>query len=167
VAHTEEITVVDTQRRHDTVVADWTDRGAAAADLGFLVFRVLFAGLFLYHGIWHFQKGMVWFAGFMKFLNLPAPTFMAYAVTTFEVVAGLCLVVGLATRVWGALGVLMMLGTAFYAKISELNVGLLSPTGGSAAETDFLYLAGFLVLLSIGAGKYSVDQVLAGRSLGS
>jgi len=54
-----------------------------------------------------------------------------------------------------------------YVKISELSVGLLAPTGASAAETDFLFLLGFLVLLSIGAGKYSVDRVLAGRSLGS
>jgi len=127
----------------------------------------VFAGLFLYHGIWHFQKGMTFFAGFMKMVHLPAPTFLAYATTTFEVVAGLCLIVGLATRIWAAGGVLMMLVTGFYVKIAELNLGLLTPTGGSAAETDFLYLAGFMVLLSIGAGKYSVDRVLAGRSLGS
>lgn len=148
-----------TQRKHETAVAQSSSR-RTAADLGFLIFRAVFGGLFLYHGVWHFQKGMDWFAGFMRFVHVPAPTLTAYLVATFEVVAGLCLIVGLLTRVWGALGVLMMLVTGFYVKMSELNLGILAPTGASAAETDFLYLLGFLVLLSIGAGKYSLDHAL-------
>jgi putative oxidoreductase len=151
--------VIGSQRTRDPLAPDWTDR-RTAADGGLLVFRVVFGGLFLYHGIWHYQKGMDWFAGFMRFVHVPAPTLTAYAVTTFEIVAGLCLIVGLLTRVWGALGVSMMLVTGFYVKISELHVGLLAPTGVSAAETDFLFLSGFLVLLAIGAGRYSLDHAL-------
>jgi uncharacterized membrane protein YphA (DoxX/SURF4 family) len=151
--------MVNVQRARQTGVADWTDE-RSASDLGLLVFRVLFAGLFLYHGIYHFQNGMTAFAGFMKFVSIPAPTFMAYATTTFELVAGTCLIIGLGTRFWAALGVLMMLVTGFYVKISELNQGLLTKTGGSAAETDFLFLAGFLALVAVGAGKYAADHAL-------
>lgn len=150
--------MVDTSRRHDTAITDSTDR-RTASDLGYLGFRVLFAGLFLNHGIYHFGH-MTAFKGFMKFVHIPAPELMAYVTATFEVVAGICLIVGLLTRVWAALGVLMMLVTAFYVKISELNQGILAPTGASQAETDLLFLAGFLALLAVGARKYSLDVML-------
>jgi putative oxidoreductase len=149
--------MVVTSRSHDTALTDSTDR-RTASDLGYLVFRVLVAGLFLNHGIYHFGH-LTAFKGFMKFVHIPAPELMAYVTASFEVAAGVCLILGLLTRAWAGLGVLMMLVTAFYVKVSELHQGLLAPTGASQAETDLLFLAGFLVLLAVGAGAYSLDVI--------
>ena len=131
-----------------------------AADLGFAAFRVALGGFFLYHGVWHFDKGMDFFTGLMHLVNVPAPSFAAHAVAAFEVVAGTCLVVGVGTRVLSAIGIAMMLVTGFYVKIHGLHRGFLGPSGSGGAETDFLYLLCFLVLVISGAGFYSVDRVL-------
>lgn len=48
---------------------------------------MIFAAFFLYHGIWHFSKGMTWFSGLMKFVGVPAPSLAAPVIATFEVVA--------------------------------------------------------------------------------
>jgi putative oxidoreductase len=144
---------------HDTATATLTGR-PTPADLGFLVFRVVVGGFFAYHGIWHFQKGMVWFAGLMERVNVPAPTLTAYVVALLEVVIGFCLIIGLGTRAWSVCGIMMMMVTGFQIKMAQLHTGFLGQTGSGGAETDFLYALCFLTLLSVGAGRYSVDAVL-------
>lgn len=130
------------------------------ADVGFTLFRVAFGAFFFYHGIWHFQKGMVWFTGLMHFVHMPAPSLSAHVVAIFEVISGPCIIVGALTRLWSVFGIAMMLVTAFDVKIAQLHTGFLGQTGAGGAETDLLYLLCFLVLLSIGAGYYSVDRPL-------
>lgn len=151
--------MVEIDSKHETVGAvPVLQRNAA--DLGFAVFRIALGGFFLYHGVWHFHKGMDFFTGIMNFVNVPAPSFTAHVVATFEILAGACLVIGLGTRILSAIGIAMMLVTGFYVKIHGLHLGFLGPSGSGGSETDFLYLLGFLVLVISGGGPYSVDRIL-------
>jgi putative oxidoreductase len=70
-----------------------------------------------------------------------------------EVVASLLLVSGLLTR-FAALVLGINLTTAFVVA----HKGSLS--GGHSGELAFIYLAGFVLLLLAGGGRFSVDQTL-------
>jgi putative oxidoreductase len=121
------------------------------SDLGLLVLRVVFGG------------AMLWLHGWNKLLNLVndrtsfpdilgighIPTLLL--VIFAEVVCSALIVVGAFTRT-AAIVVAVDMGVAFFI----VNSGRL--TGPTNGELPFLYLAGTLVLLLAGAGKYSIDK---------
>ena len=93
-------------------------------------------------------------------LGIPFPHFNAVFVSTVEFVGGICLILGLATRIFSAQLFFVMLVAIFTAEIKKVN------TLG-----DFLYLPEvsllviFVWLVFSGPGKISIDHVLA-RKLG-
>ncbi len=93
-------------------------------------------------------------------LGIPFPHFNAVFVSTVEFVGGICLILGLATRIFSAQLTAVMLVAIFTAEIKKVS------TLG-----DFLYLPEvsllviFVWLVFSGPGKISIDHILS-RKLG-
>lgn len=130
-----------------------------AGDLAILALRLAVGVVLAYHG-WLKLGGVSGFAGFVDSLGVPAPELMAYVVTYLEFLGGIALIVGLATRYVAALFVVEMV---FTIALVKLDVGLIASEGGVGAELDLLILATALSLVLTGAGRWSVDSILAGR----
>jgi putative oxidoreductase len=110
----------------------------------------------------HFDSTVDFFAS----LGLPAPTLNAGFISGLEVVGGIALMCGLATRVFALLlssTMVVALATAHAADIaSALTVG------GKGSLTDivaFVYLLFLGWLVVHGAGAVSLDRALGGRAL--
>ena len=130
-----------------------------AGDLASLALRLALGVVMAFHGL--DKVGDVeGFAGFVDSLGVPAPTLMAYVVTYLELLGGIALILGLATRYVSALFAIEMVFTIALVKI---DVGLIAAEGGAGAELDLLVLAIALSLLLTGAGSWSVDAAFTGR----
>ncbi len=97
---------------------------------------------------------------FFVTLGIPFPHFNAVFVSTVEFVGGICLILGLATRLFSAQLTVIMLVAIFASEVKKVsNLG------------DFLYLPEvslliiFLWLMFSGPGKVSIDHLLS-RKLG-
>ena len=94
--------------------------------------------------------------GFFTSLGIPAPVFQAHMTAYTELIAGLLLMAGLATRISSvALGIIMIvaLKTALAADIGGFSdlVGL----------TEYLYLVMLVWLAVAGPGKIALDTLIA------
>lgn len=123
------------------------------ADWGRLALRLAIAGIFLAHGS---MKWAYWSA-----LPEGMPTGMVTLFKLLSVVeplGGLAMLAGFLTR-YAALGLgIIMLG-AIYMKIAVMGVPYATGSG-MGWEVDALILAGCLVVLFEGPGKYSLDAVM-------
>jgi putative oxidoreductase len=125
------------------------------------VLRLAVGVVLAYHG-WLKLPDVPGFAGFVDSLGIPAPDLMAYVVTYLELLGGIALIVGLATRYVAALFAVEMVFTILLVK---LDVGLIAPDAGVGAELDLLILAIALSLVLVGAGRWSMDALVSGRRL--
>lgn len=98
---------------------------------------------------------------YFRKLGIPAPSIQAPFIATLECFGGLCLMLGLATRVFG-----FLLGcTMVVAILTAINL-----TGKDLAE--FLYISEWLLLVLLwgfvftGGGKASLDRIVADRLAG-
>jgi putative oxidoreductase len=129
----------------------------ASADAGLLILR-LWLGLSL--GLLH---GWSKFTGFSKMsgkfadpLGIGSQASLGLAVFG-ELVCAALIVFGLFTRS-AALAAAITMGVAFFV---VHNMALSGPGNG---ELAFIYLAGFVTLFLTGAGKFSLDAAMGGRS---
>lgn len=121
------------------------------------ILRVTLGVIMAYHG---YQKltGMTP-AGFgnnmLGGLGVPAPVFFGWVVTVIELVGGIALIIGAATRIAALLNGLVMIGAIALVKV---DVGLIAPQGsGVGMELDLALLALAIGVLALGPGKLSVD----------
>lgn len=129
-----------------------------ATDIGLLILR-LGAGLplALAHGTGKIPPS----AGFVdgvSGMGFPAPVFFAWAAGLSELVGGLLLALGLATRP-AAFFVACTMAVAFFVRHGA------DPF--ASAEKSLLFLICALALLAAGSGKYAVDAVFRRRQPGS
>jgi len=122
-------------------------------NLGLLILR-LWLGLtmLINHGVAKLTGFSEKASGFPDPFGIGHPASLALAVFA-EVVASLLLVSGFLTR-FAALVLAVNLTVAFIV----VHKGSLS--GAHSGELAFIYLAGYLLLLFAGAGKFSVDKSL-------
>lgn len=125
-------------------------------DVGWLLIRVVFGLYFsLNHGMAKvFDPERM--AGFQKTvgsIGFPAPEFFAWVGALTEFVGGLLIALGLFTRPAAALASFMML------------VALYRTAGGGFPKMQLtvLFLTTWIATLFIGAGRFSVDRLLARR----
>ncbi len=130
------------------------DRFRAAAPL---VARVILGILFIYHGLDKFDAGIDNVQDAFDSWGVPASDLAAPAVAVFEIVGGVALIVGLATRIVAALFTLELIGALLYVK---QDLGILSSEPMPGAELDLAYLAGLVTLVLLGPGLLSVDERL-------
>ena len=91
--------------------------------------------------------------------GIPAPNILTPFVAGVEFIGGICLILGLFTRIFaGALGVVMIVAMRV-ARWEEVD-----SVGTLLGFNEFLYLAIFLWLAIAGAGAVSLDRLLE-RSL--
>jgi putative oxidoreductase len=101
-------------------------------------------------------------------IGFPLPYFTAHFVGTFEILCGILVLIGLATRL-AAIPLLTVICTAIATtKIPELS----RPNQGfwfmiSDARTDFAMLMCLLFLLRVGAGSWSIDSRALDRARNS
>lgn len=99
------------------------------------------------------------FGGMLTGLGVGAPEFVAWLVTIAELVGGVMLVAGLATRLVALPLIATMIGAIILVKA---ELGIIAPAGTPmpGAELDIALLAGLVALLFMGAGRLSLDHVL-------
>lgn len=130
--------------------------GAWAAkwsDLALFVLRVSTGLVFVTHGWAKWQGGVEQVAGFLTMLNFPAPEVFAPLLVLIEVVGGTALIFGAFTRLAAKL-------TGIVAIIALLTVHLEKGYSASGGGYEYVLLlaAACLMLLVMGAGKWSLDH---------
>jgi putative oxidoreductase len=130
------------------------DRGRPAAPL---VLRVVLGGLFIWHGIDKFDAGISMVEEMFTMWGVPAPGLAAPLVAIIEIVGGIALVLGLATRIAATLLSVVMIGALIYVK---QDLGIISSGPMPGAELDLALLAGLIALVVLGPGRFSLDDRL-------
>ncbi len=136
------------------------------SDFGLLLARVIVGVLLFAHGYQKlFEIGVANFGDvFLEQLGIPLPGLAAWIVALVEFAGGLALILGLLSRVVALLATILLVVEILLVK---LPVGLIAPVeGGPAAELDLALIAGLLVFLLVGPGRYSVDAGLTGGDPG-
>jgi putative oxidoreductase len=128
-----------------------TDTKSFNNDLALLVGRIAIAILMLLHGI---PKMQMLFSGdaiqFPSVFGMSAGLSLALAVFA-EVFCSILILVGFATRLATIPLIITMLVAVFSIHAADVF---------AKKELAVLYLAGYVVLLFAGSGKYSADQLL-------
>lgn len=121
-------------------------------DFGKLLLRLTFGILLLFHGEAKVQHGVGWIANMLVAKGFPG--FIAYGAWIGEIVAPIMVIIGLLTR-----------PAAFVIAINLLVATLLVKTGAFwsrtevgawALETEALYFFGGVIIMLLGAGKYTL-----------
>jgi putative oxidoreductase len=123
-----------------------------------LLLRLIVGIIFVVHGgqkLFVFGFGGV--IGFFGKMGIPVPAIAGPVVTLVELLGGLALIVGVATRVAAVLIACDMLGAILFV---HLRNGFFLPQG---YEYAFTLLAVAIALALAGPGPYSVDAALAAR----
>ena len=102
--------------------------------------------------------------GFFSSLGIPLPGLMAPAISLLEFVGGILLIAGFLTRLTGFL----LAADMFVAYLVSDRAALLTvfsndPTKFYSAD-PFTFLMASLIVLAFGAGYFSVDRLIQGKS---
>lgn len=133
-----------------------------APAIGTALLRIVLGVVMLAHGI---QKLTVFtVAGVQDMLaglGLPLPEVLGIALPVAEVAAGALLILGLLTRVAGAITVVVGLGALF---TTHLDAGFFASDGGY--ELVLLIAAAGAAFVFLGGGRFALDSVvpIGGRS---
>lgn len=132
---------------------------ARQVSLALAVLRVTAGTVFIAHGSQKlFTYGFAGISGAFGQMGVPFPGVVGPLVALLEFLGGIALVIGLLTRL-AALGLTFdMLGAIM---LVHFKAGFFLPTG---YEFVFILLGASIALALAGAGQFSVDAVLAGRS---
>lgn len=124
---------------------------SVVGDLGLLVLRV-FAGLSLMyaHGLGKFPPSERFIEG-VAAMGFPLPVLFGWAAALSEVVGGICLALGLATRP-SSFFIMCTMATAAFIRHA--------PDPYRAKELPLLFLATAFLFLCTGAGRFAVDRFL-------
>ncbi len=116
------------------------------SDWALLFLRIVVGAIFIYHG---YQK---W--------AMTDPTTTVLVLKFLEPIAGVAILIGVVTEIAVLLLGIVMVG-AIYMKMTGFGQAPLdffgTFGGGGKWEFDLMILAGCIVLLFLGAGRYSVD----------
>ena len=121
-------------------------------DLGKLVGRLVLGGLVLFHGVHKLLNGIDPVKHMVTGHHLPAA--LSYGVYVGELAAPILIVLGLFSRLGGALIVINMLMALYLVHTGSLLA--LNDQGGYALELQMFYLFGGLGVALLGAGRFSV-----------
>ena len=128
----------------------------AYVNLGLAVLRIATGAVFLDHGYQKmFKMGIGGVTGFFGQIGVPLPNVMATLITLLEVFGAIAIIVGFLTRPLALVFVLDMLGAILLVQLKN---------GFSKFELEFLLLGASVALFLAGAGRYSVDAMIAGRA---
>lgn len=122
--------------------------------------RLILGAILIAHGWDKFQlTGLEGITGFFDSIGVPAAAIAAPVVATIEILGGIMLILGAFTHITGIILTLVMLGAAIFAHIPN---GIFVGDGGW--ELVGAIGAGTLAFAAVGAGRYSIDTLIAQRS---
>src|SRR4051812_43871026 len=122
---------------------------------GLAVLRIAAGVVFLDHGYQKlFKMGIGGVTGFFGQIGVPLPGVMATLITLLEVFGAVAIIVGFLTRPLALAFALDMLGAILLVQLKN---------GFSKFELEFLLLGTSVALFLTGAGRYSLDAMIAGR----
>ena len=131
---------------------------APRIDLGLLVLRVVVGTVFAAHGAQKlFVFGFGGVTGAFAQMGAPLPGITGPMVALLEFFGGIALAVGLLTRLAGLGLAANMLGAIV---LVHAAAGFFAPNG---VEFVLTLMAGALAIAATGAGRYSLDHLLASR----
>ena len=123
--------------------------------LGLAALRLAVATIFIRHGVQKlFVYGFAGVTGAFTQMGVPFPGVMGPFIGLLEFFGGIALAMGLLTRLVALGFVFDMLGAILLVQLKR---------GFSGYELEFLLLGSSLALALAGAGRFSVDALLAGR----
>ena len=126
-----------------------------AEGLSFILTRLTIAWVFAPSG-WKKLQTLDQVILFFEKIGIPAASIQAPMVAVSELSCGMLILIGLGTRLASIPLLIIMVVAIYTAKWGELH-GL-----GSITEmTDFLYILLLLWLLTHGAGRFSLDHLIA------
>jgi putative oxidoreductase len=131
---------------------------SATSDVGLLLARLGLGGVLMAHG-WQKldEQGLSATAAGFDAMGIPLPEAAAYYATYVELLGGALLVIGLLTPLAGLLVVGDMAGAFWFAHRGN---GVFAGEGGYELVAVIGLLA--LTLAAVGAGRLSVDGLIAG-----
>ena len=149
---------------------------AQSSDLGLLLLRLTGLGLALAHGYGKVAalaagEGGRFIAG-VESLGFPLPGLFAWAAALAEFLGGLCVALGLGTRVAAAFAGFAMFVAAFLRHHALQHLLVAVGAMGASEETvrswgnpelALLYLLVFGALVVTGGGRFSLDRLLPSR----
>ena len=140
-----------------------------AAGWAIVPLRVMIGFSFAAHGWAKLSRGPDSFAAILSAIGVPAPHLMAWATPLGELLGGVALMAGaFVVPVTLPLALIMltaMLGVHLRYGFSSIRLQAVTPAGAKFGpvgyEINLLYLAGLATLALAGAGRLSVDGLLA------
>lgn len=127
-----------------------------------LLIRIMVGSIFLSEGIQKFLFQEALGTGRFEKLGFVDPAFFSGFVGTFEIICGICILVGLVTR-FAAIPLIIIMGVS----LSVTKFPILIDKGVWAvfhkARTDWAMLLGGIFLFSKGGGSFSLDISLFKR----
>jgi putative oxidoreductase len=141
---------------------------ATSDDWHLFVLRVVLGAIFFAHGA---QKTIGWFGGpghsgiMQWFAHQHIPVLLAWLAIIAEFLGGLALMLGFFTRI-AALGIVvnMVVATAMVGLPNGLFMNWFGNQKGEGIEFYLLVIVIGLTLILQGAGRWSVDRILAEQS---
>ena len=127
-------------------------------EIGALILRVTLGAIFLIHGVVKFQGGIENTVGWFESLGLPGVT--AYGIALLEIIGGILLIVGLATRLVSALFAILMIGATIKVKLA---IGFLGNGQMAGYELDLAFLAIAVYLVISGSKLFSLSKLIFHR----
>jgi putative oxidoreductase len=132
-----------------------------STSLGLTVLRVVLGVVFIAHGAQKLAQGIPAVAQGFSGMGVPLAEVAAPVVAGLELVGGVLLVLGIATRV---VAVLLAVDMVVAGALAHLSSGFFAQDGGF--EYVLVLAAGSLALALTGPGRYSVDALVRHRSRG-
>lgn len=127
-----------------------------------IIIRLIVGAVFLSEGIQKFLFPAIRGAGRFEKIGLPAPELLGSVVGIFEILCGVCILLGLLTRLASIPLIIIMLVAMATTKAEVLSTqGIWEMLHGS--RTDWAMLLGSLFLLIKGGGLWSLDKKLMSR----
>jgi putative oxidoreductase len=148
---------------------------SARSDVALLLLRLAGFGLLCIHGwgkLVALAGGNTGFADSVAKMGFPAPLAFAWAAALGETLGGLLVGLGLFTRFAAPVCAFTMAVAAFGQHHAHdhllVRLGLRAASeetvkGWGSPEMALLYLACFLAVALLGAGRYSLDHLLTGK----
>jgi uncharacterized membrane protein YphA (DoxX/SURF4 family) len=126
--------------------------------------RLMLGAIFMSEGIQKWLLPMTRGEGRFLQIGLPSPEILGYLVGGFELVCGICIVVGLATRLAAVPLITIMIVALITTKLPVLSTSSFWEFA-HLARIEFALLMSSLFLLIRGGGLWSLDNAIERRRI--